>query len=149
MSHVRQQIRDAAAAALTGLTTTGANVYAPRQWGQQRSKVPALEVEIRSEEVAAQTFGSSYEQQRKADLVVSAWAVSNTSAAGSDVVDLVDAEVSVALFADAALDLLLDDLRWQSLEKEDDGAGADLRVKATITFAAFYTVDQRDPTTTT
>ncbi len=44
MSHVRTQLRAAAVAALTGLPTTGANVFTGQAYPRQASQLPFLEI---------------------------------------------------------------------------------------------------------
>lgn len=58
MSHVRQQIRDRLATLVTGLTTTGANVYKMRRYALDDSKLPAVLVYTMDESSSLITIGS-------------------------------------------------------------------------------------------
>ena len=49
MAHVRQQIRDQIVTALTGLTTTGSNVFRSRIFPLEQTKLPALCIFTKSE----------------------------------------------------------------------------------------------------
>lgn len=44
MAHVREQIRDAVVTAVTGLTTTGSNVYKSRVYPLRESNLPGLNI---------------------------------------------------------------------------------------------------------
>ena len=58
MSHVRQQIRDRIATILTGLPTTGANVFKMRRYALDDSKLPAILVYTMDEGSSLITIGS-------------------------------------------------------------------------------------------
>ena len=49
-NHVRQQIRERIGTTLTGLTTTGSNVFESRVYPLEDSKLPALIIYTKSEE---------------------------------------------------------------------------------------------------
>ena len=51
MTHVRQSIRDDAVAAITGLTTTGANAFATRIKPTEQAKLPCWIVYTNAEEI--------------------------------------------------------------------------------------------------
>ena len=62
MAHVRQQIRDAAVTLLTGLATSGANVFASRDalaYPLAESELPALLVDVLDERVIQTGFGGA------------------------------------------------------------------------------------------
>ena len=50
MAHVRQQIREAAKLALTGLPTTGNNVFSSRVYTLQERELPAINIYTANEE---------------------------------------------------------------------------------------------------
>ena len=58
MAHVRQQIRDRIATILTGLPTTGNNVYKMRRYALDDSKLPAILVYTMDESSALITIGN-------------------------------------------------------------------------------------------
>ena len=59
MSHARQQIRDAVATAVTGLSITGANVSKTRMFRFENDECPALSVYTLSEEIERDTMKPS------------------------------------------------------------------------------------------
>jgi hypothetical protein len=58
MSHIRKQIRDAVIAKLTGLTTTGANVFQNRVFPVNDSELPGLIVMTDSDTINSRSEGS-------------------------------------------------------------------------------------------
>lgn len=58
MAHVRQQIRDRVATLVTGLPTTGANVYKMRRYALDDSKIPAICVYTMDESSSLITIGT-------------------------------------------------------------------------------------------
>ena len=55
--HVRKQIRDAIVTLVTGLTTTGSNVFAGRTYALQDSELPALRVYTGDEDLTIAALG--------------------------------------------------------------------------------------------
>ena len=56
MAHVRKQIRDAVITALTGLSTTGSNVFRSRIYPLESNKIPGLCVFSKSEATTFDTL---------------------------------------------------------------------------------------------
>lgn len=84
MSHVRTQIRDAFVARLTGLATTGANVFGQRT-RPNTDALPYLKVWVGDDSGETITVGDDYTEQRSADLVVEAYVKD-----GGDIEDILD-----------------------------------------------------------
>lgn len=96
MSHVRQQLRDAAVTALTGLTTTGARVYPSRLLPLRDTDLPCLLVQTNDEEIiGADVHGVL--QERTLRLVVRCAA--KITGTLDDTLDAMIAEVEAALDA--------------------------------------------------
>lgn len=91
--HVRRQLREAVAAAVTGLATTGARVYQSRVTPLQVSDVPGLNVYTTGEEVVDQSVGNLI--GRRIDVTIEALA--KTSVDVDDVVDQIAKEVETVL----------------------------------------------------
>ena len=68
MSHVRQQIREQVATTVTGLTTTGSNVFQSRVYPLQDANLPALLVYSINEDSNADVMGSTLVAQRDLNL---------------------------------------------------------------------------------
>lgn len=91
MPHARQTIREAAATKVTGLTTTGANVFQSRMV-PQATALPCLLVTTNDEEITPGTVGNLIE--RNLDLVITGVA---KAAAADDTLDTIAAEVETAM----------------------------------------------------
>lgn len=97
MAHVRQQIREAIAAAVTGLTTTGANVFQTRVYPLQNSNLPALTIATDSEAVGENqtlTFNSRT-VERTLEVTITAHVKATDDF--DDSIDTIFAEVEAAL----------------------------------------------------
>jgi hypothetical protein len=93
MSHARQQIREACAALVTGLTTTGSRVHQSRMRPQGSAGLPCLLVTTNDEEIQPGTIGNLYE--RTLTLVIRGFAMG--SATLDDTLDQIAVEVETAM----------------------------------------------------
>jgi len=98
-NHLRRQIREAAATAVTGLTTTGARVYQARVYPLQEAEVPGLLVFTNDEASARVGMPRPSLFERHLQLVIEghAKAVSDLE----DTLDAIAKEVEIALSTDA------------------------------------------------
>ena len=94
-NHVRQQLRDAAVTALTGLTTTGSKVYGSRVYAMQDANLPGLRVFTNNETVRISSMGVSRLLERDLELVVEACVKQNDTF--DSVLDTIIKEVETAL----------------------------------------------------
>ena len=120
-THVRKQIRDAAITALTGLTTTGANVKNSPVYPMQDADLPGLRVFTRNESSQHLEMGSTRARERSLELYVEA-CVKATSAS-TDTVDLIAKEVEIALDANNTLGGLCKYIEPRGFEEDLDGSG--------------------------
>lgn len=95
MSHARQQIRDAAVSALTGLASTGARVFPSRKRPLGEASLPCLLVFTDDESIAAASMGAPATLDRKLQLRVEGLAKDTTDL--DDALDTLAAEVETAL----------------------------------------------------
>lgn len=93
MPHARQTLREAAAALVTGLASTGARVFQSRMVPQ--TTLPCLLVVTNNETVDASAYEAQYE--RHLDVVITGLA--KASANVDDVLDQIALEVETALAA--------------------------------------------------
>ncbi len=94
-NHLRRQIREAAAAALTGLATTGTRVFASRARALQAADLPALRIFCDDEVIQNLTMGPSRERERTMKLVVEGCCAANADM--DDTLDAISKDVEVAL----------------------------------------------------
>jgi len=63
-NHVRQQLREAIATAITGLTTTSTRVFQSRVYPIEVGQLPCLVVTSDGDEITAQTVHHPYQQSQ-------------------------------------------------------------------------------------
>jgi hypothetical protein len=106
MSHVRQQIRDAAIADLTGLTTTGVQVFSARIAPLTAGELPGLNVLVRDESADWDAMGKI---ARTGRLIVEGWAQGGDGLL--DKLDTIAAEVETAIYDETkSMNLLLQNI---------------------------------------
>ena len=121
MSHVRQQIRDDIVTTLTGLTTTGSNVFRSRIFPLEQTKLPALCIYSKSEASEYDTIGLPRSVNRVLDVAVEAYVkgVSNYD----NTLDTIAVEVEEAIAADVTLGGLAKDAQITAFEADFAGDG--------------------------
>jgi len=94
-NHVRQQLREAIATAITGLTTTSTRVFQSRVYPIEVGQLPCLVVTSDGDEINAQTVHHPYQQSRNTRVRVEVYARAVSDL--DDTLDLVCKEVETAL----------------------------------------------------
>ena len=142
MSHVRQQIRDQLKTTLTGLTTTGANVFSSRVY--DHDVLPSLTIYTLSEELGEE---SANKQLRLLNIVVEARAKATSNL--DDTLDTIGAEVEAAIFntGDTTLGGKCKDIDFEGIDIELSGESDQPVGLMSIRFACLYRVDKSDVTT--
>jgi len=121
MSHVRQQIRDDIVTTLTGLTTTGSNVFRSRIFPLEQTNLPALCIYTKSEASEYDTIGLPRSVNRILDVAVEAYVkgVSNYD----NTLDTIAVEVEEAIAADVTLGGVAKDAQITAFEADFAGDG--------------------------
>jgi hypothetical protein len=121
MSHVRQQIRDDIVTTLTGLTTTGSNVFRSRIFPLEETNLPALCIYTKSEASEYDTIGLPRSVNRVLDVAVEAYVkgVSNYD----NTLDTIAVEMEEAIAADITLGGLAKDAQITAFEADFAGDG--------------------------
>lgn len=143
MAHARQQIREAIVTAVTGLTTTGANVFDSRVYPYDDTSLPCVAVYARQEGPSDEYEGRKSER----DLLIVVEARTKKTASMEDEIDTICAEVEAVLGADRTLGGVLLNLEIEetSIDLTDD---ADQPTGlAEMTWRASYRVDPSDAET--
>jgi hypothetical protein len=145
MSHVRQQIREYFETQLTGLTTTGANVYASRVYPLSGAKLPALLIYTQSESVSEVSFSQRKVQERMLEVVVEGYvrAVSNFD----DTIDLIAKEVEVAILDSTDLGGLAINTELSSVDSDYSGEAEQPVATIRMTFDVQYRTETGQPET--
>lgn len=146
-NHLRQQIREAAAAAVTSLATTGSRVHQSRVYPLEEAGLPALLVSTGPEVVETETLGRPRTQWRTLDLVIEA--VARATSNLDDTLDTIAKEVEVALAANgqAWLAGLAKDAELARLEPELDGSGEKPTGRMRLTYEVHYATQETAPDT--
>jgi len=103
MTHVREQIRTRAVSVLTGLATTGANVFPSRvhPFHKDGTELPGLAVYTMSEEIENEEGDAlSHIQNRSVLLTVEGYVSTQDPEALEKLLDDIAEEVETAIFAD-------------------------------------------------
>jgi hypothetical protein len=98
VAHVRKSIRDNIKTTLTGLTTTGTNVFQTRFYPLAEAKLPALAIYTKSEATEYGTIHTPRTQIRTLDVTVEAYVSGNTNV--DNTLDTIAKEVEEALYTD-------------------------------------------------
>tara|TARA_R100000353_G_scaffold108894_3_gene78251 strand:- start:289 stop:720 length:432 start_codon:yes stop_codon:yes gene_type:complete len=107
MAHKRQSIRERVATTLTGLTTTGSNVFQSRVYPIENTKLPCLLIYTTEETSEPLTTNPPRAIEKVLSLVVEGYVKANTNF--DDTIDTICEEVEEALFTDRLInDLALD-----------------------------------------
>ena len=77
MAHIRQQIRDRIIADVTGLATTGANVYDSKLYNILQGELPALAVYTQNETSEISTIAPNVTLDRELEVIIECYAEAN------------------------------------------------------------------------
>ncbi len=146
MPHARQQIREAAGSLLTGLMTTGANVFQSRVRPFQVSELPGLRVYTTSEQIEdIQTIGFPRRLQIVADLQIEAVVKQLNDV--DDVIDTICSEVQTRLGNNRKLSIGVTDTLYQGVEINITEEGNQPIAVANMLFAVTYIIEENAPDT--
>lgn len=95
MSHVRQQLRESVASAVTGLALTGSRVFQSRVYPVQTTDLPCLVISTDGEDVEYLTIRSPSQQVREVIVRIEATARANTDL--DDTLDAICQQVEIAI----------------------------------------------------
>ena len=121
MAHLRQSIRERIATVVTGLTTTGSNVFQSRVYPIEDSKLPCLLVYTTSEDSEVTEMASPRPMTRSLNVIVQGVVGATTP---DDTLDLISKEVEVALAGDVTVNSLANNSFLSSTEIEFNADGA-------------------------
>lgn len=142
-NHVRQQIREYFGTTLTGLTTTGANVYESRVYTLQEDTLPSLVIYTKSETSEPIVIGTDRVMSRELSVVVEAYCKATSNF--DDTIDTISKEVEAAIAADRTLDGLAKDTYLESTEIEFNAEGEKPLGYVSLTFLTNYYVKENAP----
>jgi hypothetical protein len=144
MAHVRKLIRDNIETTLTGLTTTGTNVFASRVYPIQSARMPGLCIYTSSEQVEALTIKPPRGLIRSLEVSVEAYV---ESAVADDVLDAIAAQVEAAMATDITRGGNAKDTKLRSFEAEFVGEGEKPVVVGRFIYEILYSTTEADAET--
>ncbi len=145
MSHVRQQIRERVATDLTGLSTTGSNVFQSRVYPMEGAGLPGLIVYTNSETTDLEGTSSGRNLVRVLDVVVEGYVKATSNS--DDTVDTIAAEVETAIANDSTINSLAKDSILATTEIELSGDAEQPIAVVRMTFTVVYVTADNAPET--
>ena len=142
-NHIRQQIREYFGTTLTGLSTTGSNVFESRVYPIENTKLPALVIYTKSETSEPIVIGTDRVMSRELSVVVEGYAKATTNF--DDTIDTISKEVEEAIAADRTLDGKAKDTYLESTEIEFNSEGEKPLGVVSLTFISNYYVKEKNP----
>ena len=143
MAHARQAIREQVGTTLTGLSTTGSNVFQSRVYPLQDSNLPALLIYTKEETSEAIVMGSNRVIERELTLAVEAYVKTNTNS--DDTIDTIAEEIEAAIGADSTLNNKAKDVFLVATDINYVGEGENPVAVATLNFLVSYCTDETNP----
>jgi len=138
MAHKRAQIKSRVATVLTGLATTGSNVFLSRTYPIATTDLPGLLIYANSESIQRLEIGIQNRQQRTLDLSIEAIAKGNTA---ESTLDQVTVEVEEAMANDQTLNGLATDSQITDTSIRQASAESEFFI-ATLRYTVLYrTID--------
>ena len=135
-NHLRRQIRERAATTLTGLTTTGSNVFQSRVYPMESAGLPGLCIYTTEETVEMQSMGGTRHVSRDLTLIVEGYATASANV--DDTLDQIGKEIEVAMSGDITLNDLAQDSYLSSVEITLSGDGSTGIGKITHSYIVVY-----------
>ncbi len=145
MTHAREQIRDAIASELIGLTTTRKNVFTSRVHPITDNELPCLLVFTRAEASTLITMGQPRRIERDLTVMIVGCVKMNT--AYDDKLDKIAVEVEQAIYNSASLKATLHDIFLSDTEIELTGEAEKPVAMISMSYVAKYHTLENTPET--
>lgn len=136
MAHVRKLIRDDIETTLTGLTTTGSNVYQTRVYPLAEDRLPGLAIYTSSEAAEYATINPPRTQIRTLSVSVDVYVKAVTGY--DDTLDAACVEIEEALYTDRTRGGNAKDTRVTAFDSDFSGDGDQPVARATLTVEVEY-----------
>lgn len=147
MSHARTQIRSAIKALITGLNTTGNNVYENKQYTFKSNQLPCLNIVMGSEALRKETITRPRDLYRIAEIRIEI-RIQQTSTLDTTldkIINEVEQALGNQLLSELVKDLYLSEI--ESTDAEYDDAEQPIGM-VTLVYMAHYLTAENDPETT-
>jgi hypothetical protein len=141
--HVRQQIRERIGTTLTGLTTTGSNVFQSRVYPLEDSNLPALLIYTKVEESMPIDIGAARTMERNLTVNIEGYVKANSNF--DNTIDTICKEVETAMASDVTVNGLAKDSFLEATEIEYNAEGEKPVGYVTMSFKVDYYVLESSP----
>lgn len=121
MAHLRNQIRDAVVSRLTGLSTTGSNVFRSRIYPLENNNLPGLCIFTKSEATTFDTLTRPRSISRVLEIGVEAYVKATSNY--DNTLDTIAVEVEEAIASDVTFSNLAKDTQVTSFDADFSGDG--------------------------
>jgi hypothetical protein len=146
--HARQQIRDAVATALTGLSATGSNVFKTRVHKLEQETLPALLVYTLQEDAERETIGARKQQRAlRVGVEIAVQQVSGIDAELDDIAVEVENALETAWQAASGIWASIRDLQLNSSVISMSGEGEQRALGMVLTYTVLYRTAEGVPET--
>lgn len=142
--HVRQQIRQAIVSTLTGLSTTGANVFTSRVYALPQVALPALCVYTKDEATEYVSMTIPRTLQKNLNLSVEIFVAANQNS--DNTIDEICSEIEQAITQDVTITGMAKDTMLTGVDVDFDGDGEVPVARATMNILITYFNEEGDPT---
>ena len=142
MSHVRQQLRESVATAVTGLADTGANVFQSRLYPVQITELPCLIITTEGDSIEYLTASSPATIERETIVRIKAIARETTDL--DDKLDDICQQVEIAI---SNASLIANDINFLGTEIDESAVGDQPVGTATLTYAMKLHTEENAPQT--
>jgi len=140
MTHIRQQIRESLATVISGLTTTGENVYQSRVYPYDI--LPCLSVYTKEE--TAEYDSLSFPRSSRRELLLTIEIRAKESTDVDDKIDQISAEVEAAVSADITLGGISKDIQYQGIDIQLEGGTNQPTALGIMNYNIIYRVLETD-----
>jgi hypothetical protein len=142
MAHVRKLIRDNITTTLTGLTTTGTNVYQTRVYPLAEDKLPGIAIYTSAEAIEYATINPPRTQIRTLTVNIELY-VKGLTGYDNDL-DQISSEIEEALYTDLTRGGYAKETRITAFDADFSGEGDQPVAYATITVEVDYMTLEND-----
>jgi hypothetical protein len=136
MMHLRQTIRQSIVSSLTGLTTTGANVFTSRVYALPQVALPALCIFTKGETAEYQSLTRPRTIERTLELTVEIYVAANQNA--DNTIDRICDEIETKISENVTIDGNAKDIIVSSVDVDFDGDGEIPVARATMVLGITY-----------
>ena len=120
MAHLRKQIRDRITTTLTGLTTTGDNVYQTHQYPLAEGQLPGIAIYTNSHTFEPLSLTPPRTLMNELEVAIEIYVKGANS---DDTLDAICEEIELALYEDSDLNGLAQDVYQSGIDIEYSGEG--------------------------